>query len=193
MLFRVRCRSQNASFVGEYMSTPPVVSSMTWLSARRELLAAEKEFTRQRDALSTKRRTLPMVEITKQYEFTTSEGPVTLPGLFGPHRQLIVYHFMFQPEWDEGCKRCSYLADSFNGTIDHLSARDTAFTAASRAPLAKIDSFKERMGWTFPWVCTEGSDFNYDFHATFDHDAGSTEYNYQSEAELLEKRPYWVN
>ena len=174
------------------MSEPQVVSSVAWLSARRELLAAEKEFTRQRDQLSARRRALPMVEVTKKYEFTTDEGPVDLPGLFGPHRQLIVYHFMFQPEWGEGCKHCSFLADTFNGSPAHLAARDTAFTAASRAPLARLEAFKRRMGWTFPWVSTEGSSFNYDFHVTFDRAAGNAEYNYQDEAELLEKHPHWV-
>jgi predicted dithiol-disulfide oxidoreductase (DUF899 family) len=174
------------------MSDPQVVSSVAWLSARRELLAAEKQFTRQRDELSARRRALPMVEVTKKYQFESDEGPVTLPDLFGPHRQLIIYQFMFEPDWDEGCKWCSFLADNFNGSPAHLAARDTAFTAASRASLARIAAYKKRMGWTFPWVSTAGSDYNYDFQATFDRAAHSTEYNYQSEAELLEQHPHWV-
>jgi predicted dithiol-disulfide oxidoreductase (DUF899 family) len=174
------------------MSQPRIVTQDEWLVARTELLAAEKEFTRQRDALSAARRALPMVEVTKEYVFASPAGPKTLAELFGGHRQLIVYHFMFEPDWDEGCKRCSFLADGFDGSPAHLAARDTAFTAASRASLARIDLFKKRMGWSFPWVSAAGSDFNYDFHATFDRAAGSTEYNYLGEDQLRAEHGHWV-
>jgi predicted dithiol-disulfide oxidoreductase (DUF899 family) len=157
-----------------------VVSREEWLSARKELLAREKEFTRQRDALSAERRKLPMVKIEKKYVFEGPAGRASLGDLFGSHRQLIVYHFMFDPDWEEGCRGCSYVMDNSQGSIVHLAARSTAFVAVSRAPLAKIEAFKKRMGWNFPWVSSFGSDFNHDFHVTLDPERGGYEYNYES-------------
>jgi len=173
------------------MEPPKVVSRAEWLVARKALLGTEKEFTRQRDALSAERRRLPMVKIEKNYVFEGSDGPVRLRDLFGRHRQLIVYHFMFDPEWDEGCKSCSHLVDNTAGTIIHLAARDTAFVVVSRAPLAKIEAFKKRMGWTVPWVSSFGDDFNYDFHVTLDDVNGSVDYNYARVGTLLEAGKIW--
>ncbi len=163
------------------MNRPHVVSRAEWLAARKALLAKEKDATRQRDALAAERRALPMVRIEKPYAFDGPAEKRTLLDLFEGRSQLIVYHFMFDPSWSEGCKSCSFFADTFNGAILHLRARDTAFAAISRAPLAKLLAFRERMGWTFPWYSSAGSDFNYDFHVTFPPDdlaAGRTEYNY---------------
>ena len=161
------------------MNQPRVVSRAEWLVARKEVLAKEKEFSRARDALSAERRKLPMVKIDKEYFFEGPKGRVTLRGLFEDRRQLIVYHFMLDPSWDDGCKSCSYIADNFEGGLVHLRARDTSFATVSRAPLAKIEAFKKRMGWTFPWLSSFESDFNYDFHVTLDRAKGSTEYNYE--------------
>jgi predicted dithiol-disulfide oxidoreductase (DUF899 family) len=158
-----------------------VVSREAWLVARKNLLAKEKEATRQRDALAAERRALPMVRIDKRYAFEGPSGTRTLLDLFDGRPQLIVYHFMFDPSWSEGCKSCSLFADTFDGAIRHLGGRDTAFAAISRAPLAKLLAFQRRMGWTFPWYSSADSDFNYDFHVTFppeDFAAGRTEYNY---------------
>ncbi len=163
------------------MERPRIVSRDEWLVARKALLAREKEATRQRDALSAERRALPMVRIEKPYAFEGPSGKRTLPDLFEGRRQLIVYHFMFDPSWTEGCKSCSFFADTFDGAIRHLRGRDTAFAAISRAPLPKLLAFQRRMGWTFPWYSSADSDFNYDFHVTFapaDVAAGRTEYNY---------------
>jgi predicted dithiol-disulfide oxidoreductase (DUF899 family) len=163
------------------MSRPEVVSREKWLVARKALLAKEKEATRQRDVLAAERRALPMVRIDKPYVFEGPSGKRTLLDLFDGRRQLIVYHFMFDPSWSEGCKSCSFFADTFNGAILHLRGRDTAFAAISRAPLEKLTTFQRRMGWSFPWYSSAESDFNYDFHVTFPPDAwaaGRTEYNY---------------
>lgn len=158
---------------------PRVVARAEWLVARKALLAKEKEATRQRDALSAERRALPMVRLEKPYVFEGPAGRRSLRALFGDRRQLIVYHFMFDPSWSEGCKSCSFFADTFDGAIRHLRGRDTAFAAISRAPLAKLTAFQRRMGWTFPWYSSADSDFNYDFHVTFPPDqAASGEYNY---------------
>ncbi len=164
------------------MDRPRIVSRAEWLDARKELLTKEKESTRRRDALSAERRKLPMVEIEKEYVFEGPNGRTNLLDLFEGRRQLIIYHFMFDPSWDEGCKSCSYVADNLEGGIVHLAARDTSFAAISRAPLAKIESFKRRMRWNFPWLSSFGSDFNYDFHVTLDEAAGSVEYNYETAA-----------
>ncbi len=175
------------------MTPPPAASRAEWLAARKALLVKEKEFTRQRDALSAERRGLPMVRIEKEYAFDGPDGRVTLRGLFGKHPQLIVYHFMFDPSWDEGCKSCSYFADNFTGALTHLGARNTAFAVVSRAPLTKLETFAKRMGWTFPWFSSSGSDFNYDFHVTLDEAAGSVEYNYQSVAALKQAGKIWMD
>jgi predicted dithiol-disulfide oxidoreductase (DUF899 family) len=173
------------------MDHPSVVSRAEWLAARKELLATEKEFTRQRDALSAQRRQLPMVKIEKEYVFEGPHGRTTLPDLFEGRRQLVIYHFMFDPSWDEGCPSCSYLIDNISGALVHLSARDTSFAAISRAPLTKIEPFKKRMGWSIPWVSSFGSDFNYDFHATQDEAVQPVQYNYQDAATLAQKGETW--
>jgi predicted dithiol-disulfide oxidoreductase (DUF899 family) len=163
--------------------SPRIVSRDEWLVARKELLAKEKAFTRARDALNVERRDLPMVEIDKDYVFEGTEGSASLLDLFDGRHQLIVQHFMFDPSWDEGCPTCSLDADSI-GDLAHLHARDTTFVAISRPPLAKIERFKARMGWTIPWYSSNGSDFNYDFHVTLDEAVAPVEYNYRNQAEL---------
>lgn len=147
---------------------PHVVSADEWLVARRELLREEKNFTRQRDALSARQRALPWVRIEKPYTFDSPRGRVSLADLFAGHRQLIVQHFMFGPGWEEGCKSCSFMMDHINPTVAHLRARDVAFAAISHAPLAEILPFKQRMGWDINWVSAHGTDFNSDFHVSFD-------------------------
>ncbi|MDQ6796741.1 MAG: DUF899 domain-containing protein [Actinomycetota bacterium] len=166
------------------MSLPLVVSPEEWLVARKDLLAKEKELTRQRDALNAERRRLPMVRIDKGYAFEGPEGTVGLLDLFAGRRQLIVRHFMFDPSWEDGCPSCSAgAAEIADGLLDHLHSRDTTFVAVSRAPLAKIEGYKARQGWTFPWYSSSGSDFNYDFHVTLDESVAPIEYNYRTEAE----------
>jgi predicted dithiol-disulfide oxidoreductase (DUF899 family) len=137
-----------------------------WLKARMELLAEEKALMKAKDALAAKRRALPRYRIVKPYEFHSVDGPKTLSQLFGKHGQLVVYHFMFGPDWQQGCKSCSFWADSFNGIVPHLNQRDVGFAAASSAPLAKLLVFRQRMGWSFDWVSSAGSDFNADFGVT---------------------------
>src|SRR5262245_59142335 len=158
------------------MQLPKIVSRDKWTAARKRLLAKEKEFNRRRDALSAERRKLPMVAIEKEYVFEGPSGRRTLADLFEGRHQLIVYHFMFEPDWDEGCASCSLVADHFDGALPHLAARDTSLAVISRAPLAKLERFKKRMGWDFPWLSSFGTEFNRDFMATIDEN--QTEYNY---------------
>jgi predicted dithiol-disulfide oxidoreductase (DUF899 family) len=166
------------------MSLPHVASRDEWLAARQALLAKEKELTRQRDELNAERRRLPMVEIDQDYVFEGPDGRASLLDLFEGRRQLIVRHFMFDPSWDDGCPSCSAGADEISdGLLEHLHARDTSFAVVSRAPLAKIEDYKARRGWTFPWYSSYGSDFNYDFHVTLDESVAPAEYNYRSAAE----------
>jgi predicted dithiol-disulfide oxidoreductase (DUF899 family) len=158
-----------------------VVSHERWLSARKALLAKEKEFTRRRDDLSRKRRELPWEKVEKDYLFDGPSGQETLPRLFGQKSQLVVYHFMFNPAADAGCKHCSFWADNFNGIDVHLSHRDVSFVAVSRAPLGKIEAFKKRMGWSFKWVSSARTDFNYDYQVSFTPEqirSGEVFYNY---------------
>ncbi len=163
------------------MSLPQVVSRDEWLAARKELLLEEKELTRRRDALNADRRRLPMVEIEKDYVFAGTQGRATLLDLFEGRRQLMVGHFMFDPTWDEGCPSCSAGADEMAvGQLAHLHVRDTTFAYVSRAPLAKLETYKAVMGWTFPWYSSYGSDFNYDFHVTLDTAVAPPEYNYRA-------------
>jgi predicted dithiol-disulfide oxidoreductase (DUF899 family) len=149
------------------MTNHPVVSHEQWLKARKELLAKEKAFTSLRDELSSLRRELPWELVTKTYTFEGTEGAQTLSDLFDGKSQLIVQHFMFHPDWDEGCKSCSFWADSYNGTPIHLAHRDISFVAVARAPLAKIEAYRKRMGWSFKWVSSFGSDFNFDYGVSF--------------------------
>jgi len=159
----------------------PVVSREEWLTARTAFLAKEKEFTRLRDDLNRQRRELPWVKVDKPYVFDGPNGKETLADLFGNRSQLVVYHFMFNPEWDEGCKLCSFWADNFNGIGVHLNHRDVTLVAVSRAPLSKIEPFKKRMGWSFKWVSSFRSDFNHDYHVSFSPEeirSGAGFYNY---------------
>jgi predicted dithiol-disulfide oxidoreductase (DUF899 family) len=146
-------------------SLPPVVSREEWERARADLLEREKAHTRAGDALAAARRRLPMIEVRNDYRFTSEDGEATFPDLFEGRRQLIVYHFMFHPDWDEGCDGCSMIAD-FTGPLAHIHARDTSFAMVSRAPIAKITPFRQRMGWRQPWYSSSGTTFNEDFHAT---------------------------
>ena len=158
-----------------------IVSELEWLAARKELLAAEKEFDRQRDALSARRRELPWLRVQKGYLFDGPDGKQSLSDLFRCKSQLIVYHFMLGPGWKEGCHGCSYVADHFDGMQLHLDARDAAFTVISRATLPEITAFKKRMGWNFPWVSSNASDFNFDYNVSFtaeDRTDGKVYYNY---------------
>ena len=162
------------------MSLPDVVTREEWLAARKQLLAKEKELTRKRDALNVERRMLPMVEIDKPYVFEGPEGEATLLDLFEGRRQLIVIHFMFDPRWEDGCPSCTAGADEMSpGLIGHLHARQTSLAYVARAPLAKIERYKSKRGWTFPWYSSYGSDFNYDFHVTLDESVAPVEYNYR--------------
>jgi len=160
----------------------PVVSREEALAARVAFLEKEKEFTKLQDELARRRRELPWVKVEKGYVFEGPGGPVTLAGLFGKRSQLVVYHFMFAPEWGQGCAHCSFWADHYGGPALHLPQRDVSFTAISRGPLARIEAFKKRMGWAFPWVSSGGTSFNYDFHASFtdeENKAGTAFFNYR--------------
>jgi len=168
-----------------------VVSRGEWLKARMAHLEAEKELTRRRDELLRERRELPWARVEKNYVFDGPDGQQTLADLFGEHSQLIVYHFMLGPTWEEGCKSCSFLADHFDGAQIHLAPRDVAFTAISRAPLPRIQAFQERMGWGFHWVSAFATDFNRDFgvHFTKAELAGEVCYNYRKMRFGLEEAP----
>ena len=145
----------------------PVVSPEQWQAARMELLTKEKEFTRLRDELSRQRRELPWEAVDKEYVFDGLNGQQTLPELFEDRSQLIIYHFMFDPGWDAGCPHCSFWADNFNGILAHLNQRDVAMIAVSRAPYSKLAAYAKRMGWTFKWVSSSTTDFNFDYHVSF--------------------------
>lgn len=175
------------------MSLPEIASREEWLVARKELLAKEKELTRVRGALNVDRRRLPMVRIVGEYVFEGPDGRASLVDLFEGHRQLIVQHFMFDPDWDEGCPSCTATVDeNSSGLRAHLSARSTAFAAVARAPIAKILAYKASRGWTFPFYSSYGSDFNYDFHASFDEAIAPIEYNFRSAAELAQAGFDWI-
>ncbi len=155
-----------------------------WLAARLELLAEEKELTRRSDMLAQRRQNLPWVRIEKDYRFETAKGSASLTDLFKGRSQLLIYHFMFGPDYTAGCPSCSSIADGFNGVVTHLENHDVAFTAVSRAPLPKLQAFKQRMGWTFDWASSFGSDFNLDFSVLFSEQQqrqGGIEYNYRRE------------
>ena len=163
------------------MSLPDVVSREEWLAARKALLAREKELTRARDALNADRRRLPMVRIEKDYVFTGPGGESSLLDLFEGRLQLIVGHFMFDPAWEDGCPSCSAGCDEVSeGLLEHLHTRDTTLAYVSRAPIEKLERWKQQKGWTFPWYSSYGSDFNYDFHVTMDPAVTPPEYNYRA-------------
>ncbi len=163
------------------MESHKTVTREDWLAARKALLAREKEFTRARDALSAERRKLPWVRVDKDYVFDSPDGRETLADLFDGRSQLIVYHFMFGPDWEEGCPSCSYLADHFDGAIVHLKHRDVSMVVISRAPLEKLQAYRKRMGWKFKWLSSLGNNFNRDYHVSFtaaEMEAGKAYYNY---------------
>lgn len=149
------------------MENHRIVSRDEWIEARKQVLAKEKEFTRLRDELSRQRRDLPWVRVDKQYAFEGPNGKETLVDLFDGRSQLIAYHFTFDPAWEAGCKSCSFWADNFDPNVVHLEHRDVTLVAISRAPLGRLQAFKERMGWSFKWVSSFGTDFNYDYHVSF--------------------------
>ena len=148
-------------------STHTVVPHGDWIAARTALLAKEKEFTRLRDELSQARRDLPWEEVTKQYVLTGPDGPETLSDLFAGRSQLIVYHFMYPEDWDDGCRHCSFWADNFDPIIVHLNANDVSMVAVSISPIAKLEAYRKRMGWSFHWASAHGSDFSRDFGVSF--------------------------
>jgi len=164
------------------MQNHKVVSREEWLVARKDLLAREKEFTRLRDQLNQQRRELPWVQVEKEYIFDGPNGKETLAELFVGRSQLLVYHFMFDPSWNEGCKSCSFWADNYNGIIVHLNHRDVTMVTISRAPLEKLEAYKKRMGWNFKWVSSFANDFNRDYHVSFtteEQEKGEVYYNYK--------------
>jgi predicted dithiol-disulfide oxidoreductase (DUF899 family) len=161
---------------------PPVASQDQWLAERKKLLAHEKELTRQGDRVNAERRRLPMVKIEKDYIFDGPQGKQDLKALFDGRRQLIVYHFMFDPAWDKGCTGCTGLVNAL-GDLSMLAKRDTTFVLVSRAPLAKLEAYKKEQGWSIPWFSSFGSDFNYDFHVTFDPKVAPVELNFRTQAE----------
>lgn len=167
------------------MRNPKIVSHDEWLKVRIDLLAAEKQLAHERDALTRRRMAMPWERVEKPYSFEDENGTIALADLFDGRSQLIIYHFMLAPDWDAGCKACSFWADSFDGIAIHLNHRDVTFAAVSRAPLANIHAYKKRMGWSFPWLSSGGSDFNYDFQVSFrpeDAESGHVYHNYQSMA-----------
>jgi predicted dithiol-disulfide oxidoreductase (DUF899 family) len=174
------------------MEANKVVSQEQWIAARKELLREEKEFTRLRDRLSQKRRDLPWVRVDKSYVFEGPGGKETLPQLFGGRSQLVVYHFMYGPDSESPCKSCSFWADNFERNVIHLAHRDVTMIAVSRAPLAQLEAFKRRMGWTFKWVSSAANDFNFDYQASFtpdDRAKGEGYYNYAMQKNSMAERP----
>ncbi|MER6126631.1 DUF899 domain-containing protein [Streptomyces sp. NPDC001795] len=163
------------------MTTHKTGTRGEWLAARLELLKAEKELTRRGDELARQRQELPWVRVDKDYRFETDEGTVSLADLFQGRSQLLIYHFMFGPDYTAGCPSCSAIADGFDGSVVHLAHHDVAFWAVSRAPLAKLHAYRQRMGWSFPWASSYGSDFNFDFgvaHTEQEWEAGAVAYNF---------------
>jgi predicted dithiol-disulfide oxidoreductase (DUF899 family) len=165
-------------------TTHAIGTRKEWLTARLDLLEAEKELTRRSDEVARRRQELPWVRVEKEYRFDTDKGSASLPDLFKGRSQLLIYHFMFGPDYTAGCPACSAIADGFNGCVVHLENHDVAFTAISRAPLAKLEAYKQRMGWAFPWASSFNSDFNFDFSVGFTEEQqrkGGIEYNYRPE------------
>ncbi|WP_207884084.1 DUF899 domain-containing protein [Pseudomonas sp. 30_B] len=163
------------------MATHPLATREQWLAARLELLDAEKALTRQSDELARRRQALPWVKVDKAYRFDTADGPATLGDLFQGRSQLLVYHFMFGPDYSAGCPSCSAIADGFDGIVVHLAHHDVTLCAVSRAPLEKLQAYQRRMGWRFPWASSKDSDFNFDFNVAFTQEqqrAGTIDYNY---------------
>lgn len=165
---------------------PPITTEAEWREQRLQLLESEKELTKHKDKVNAERRRLPMVKLEKSYTFEGADGEQRLQDLFKGKLQLIVYHFMFDPEWDEGCSGCTGYVDAL-GDLSMLEDRDTNFVLISRAPLAKLEKYKEEKGWTCPWYSSFGSDFNYDFHVTLDESVTPVEYNYRDKEEMIAK------
>ena len=172
---------------------PPIVSRDQWLAERMKLLAHEKELTKHRDRVNAERRRLPMVKLEKDYVFDTPSGKQNLKALFDGRRQLIVYHFMFDPAWDKGCPGCTGYVDAL-GDLSMLKDRNTTFVVISRAPLPKLEAYKKQKGWDIPWFSSFGSDFNYDFHVTLDEKVAPVEHNYLPKAQLESRKdePYFM-
>ena len=172
--------------------THPVVSRAEWLKARLALLSEEKALTRRSDELARQRQALPWVRVDKPYRFDTENGPASLADLFDGRSQLMVYHFMFGPDYEAGCPSCSAIADGFDASVVHLANHDVTLTAVSRAPLAKLHAYQRRMGWSFPWASSQGSDFNFDFNVSFSEAqqrAGTVDYNYEIAGHALDIKP----
>ena len=179
---------ENRNRISEHL----IVSQEKWLQLRKELLSKEKELTRLRDQLNAERRELPWVRVERNYVFDAPGGKVSLKELFAGKSQLVIYHFMFGPDWKEGCPSCSFVSDHIDGALPHLAARDATMVMVSRAPLAKIEAFKKRMGWRFTWVSSYGSDFNSDFRVSFTKDEmaqGKVNYNYAMQEFPSEEAP----
>jgi predicted dithiol-disulfide oxidoreductase (DUF899 family) len=169
-----------------------IVSRDAWTAARQELLAKEKEFTRLRDQLSRQRRELPWERVEKDYVFDGRGGRKSLAELFDGREQLVVFHFMFDPSWDEGCKSCSFWADNLDGVVVHLNHRNVSFVAISRAPSSKLEAYKQRMGWHFPWLSSAGNDFNFDYRVSFRPEelaTGEVTYNYRPQKTSMSELP----
>ena len=174
------------------MTTHRTGTREEWLAARLELLEAEKQLTRRSDEVARQRQALPWVRIDKEYRFETEAGSATLADLFQGRSQLLVYHFMFGPDYTAGCPSCSMIADGFNGFFVHLAHHDVMLWAVSRAPIAKLLAYRQRMGWAFPWASSNGADFNFDFNVSFTEDqqrAGTIEYNYRQGGQMVSSRP----
>jgi len=174
------------------MHRPKTATEREWLAKRKRLLTKEKELTRLKDRVSAQRRKLPWVKVEKEYVFDGPNGKETLADLFAGRSQLLTYHFMFGPEWEEGCPSCSFISDHLDGTVAHLAQRDVTLTVVSRAPLAKIEPFKKRMGWRFKWVSSFGSDFNFDYHVSFKKEEvakGKVAYNYKMSDDVNDELP----
>lgn len=164
------------------MNKQNIVSEEEWVLERKKLLEKEKEFSRLRDRLAEERRNLPWVKVEKNYEFDTTEGKQSLSDLFGNNSQLVIYHFMFGPDWEEGCPSCSFLSDSIDGTTTHLRNRDINLVVVSRAKLEKLQAYKDRMGWDFNWISSNENDFNFDYHVSFNSDEPNESRYYNFEA-----------
>jgi predicted dithiol-disulfide oxidoreductase (DUF899 family) len=176
----------------EKKPSPRIASRQEWLAARRELLAAEKALTRQSDDVARRRQEMPWVRVDKAYRFDTEDGSISLADLFRGRSQLLVYHFMFGPDYEAGCTSCSAIADGFNGIVVHLVNHDVSFWSVSRAPLAKLQAYKRRMGWTFPWASSADGDFNFDFNVSFTEEQqrkGLVDYNYERGGHVMDARP----
>jgi predicted dithiol-disulfide oxidoreductase (DUF899 family) len=169
------------------MTTHKTGTRDEWLAARLKLLQAEKDYARKGDELSRQRQALPWVRVDKEYRFETDDGGTSLKDLFGGRSQLLVYHFMFGPDWKAGCPSCSMIADAFNGSVVHLANHDVMLWAVSRAPLSKLQAYKRRMGWTFPWASSAGGEFNFDFNVSFteEQQREGAEYNFRRDDPVM--------